>query len=359
MKTSELDYNLPDSLIATKPAEPRDSARILVLNKKTGLLQDKIFSDILEILGPSDVLVLNNSKVIPARIYGSVIGNPRQHEVLLVKNSHDAVWECWIRNGKKLAVGDTILFSGKLSAKYIGRKEDVFFLEFTLSGAALYQALYEIGEMPIPPYILKARHQKHDQDSDNEEYQTVYARYEGSVAAPTAGLHFTDDLLKKLHDKGVQIEYVTLHVGLGTFQPLDTDNVEDFKIHSEYYEVDPETALRLNKAKAEGKRIVAVGTTSVRVLESATIACDACGIQNPGNLQYSLLPKSGETSIYIYPGYEYKFVDAIITNFHLPKSSLLLLVSAFAGEENIKKAYKHAIEQKYRFYSYGDAMLIS
>lgn len=358
MKTSELDYNLPPELIATAPAEPRDSAKLLVLDKQTGELDDKVFSDLADILDENDVLVLNNSKVIPARLFGNVIGNVRKHEVLLVKNGHDAVWECWVRNGRKLIPGETLIFSQKLSATFVERKDDIFYLEFSQTGPKLFAALYEIGEMPIPPYILKARGEKHDAPLDNEEYQTVYAKAEGSVAAPTAGLHFTDELLQKLSKKGVQIEYVTLHVGLGTFQPIDSENIEDFQIHSEYYEVDPDVAMRLNQAKMDSKRIVAVGTTSVRVLESAAGKLDACGIQNPGGIGYTLLPKSGETSIYIFPGYEYKFVDEMITNFHLPKSSLLLLVSAFAGTDNIRKAYAHAIDQKYRFYSYGDAMLI-
>ncbi len=359
MKTSELDYNLPEELIATAPADPRDSARLLLLDKESGHLKDRVFSDLAEILGQGDVLVLNNSKVIPARLFGNVIGNIRKHEVLLVKNAHDAVWECWVRNGKKLVVGETINFSNKLSAKYLERKEDIFYLQFSVSGPALYAALVEIGEMPVPPYILKARGDEHDEPSDNEEYQTVYAKSEGSVAAPTAGLHFTEDLLASLNKKGVQIEYVTLHVGLGTFQPIDRENIEDFAIHSEYYEIDPETATRLNRAKSEDKRIVAVGTTTVRVLESAAVDYKACGLQNPGRLEHVLMPSSGETSIYIYPGYQYKFVDAMITNFHLPKSSLLLLVSAFAGTDSIREAYNYAIKKEYRFYSYGDAMFIS
>jgi S-adenosylmethionine:tRNA ribosyltransferase-isomerase len=359
MKTSELDYNLPDALIATEPAEPRDSARLLLLDKVTGATEDRVFSDLSDILGENDVLVLNNSKVIPARLFGNVLGNIRGHEVLLVKHYKEATWECWVRNGKKLAVGETLIFSNKLSAIYVERKEDIFYLKFSVSGPALYAALHDIGEMPIPPYILKARGEKHDNPTDNEEYQTVFAKSEGSVAAPTAGLHFTDELLSRLSKKGVQIEYVTLHVSLGTFQPLTTENIEDFQIHSEYYEIDPDTAVRLNQAKSVGKRIIATGTTAVRVLESAAEKFDACGLQNPGGIEYTLLPKSGETSIYIFPGYEYRFVDAMITNFHLPKSSLLLLVSAFAGTENIRTAYAHAIEEKYRFYSYGDAMFIS
>lgn len=398
MKTSELDYNLPTELIATAPVEPRDSARLLLLDRLSGELKDNYFGELVDTLGPNDVLVLNNSKVIPARLFANVIGNVRGHEVLLVKNVHHstpsswsregAVWECWIRNGRKLKVGETLIFENKLSAKYVRREEDIFFLEFSKSGVQLYQTLYQIGEMPIPPYISRARNvaassqypvastletseargTKHE--ADIVDYQTVYAKTEGSVAAPTAGLHFTDELLVNLSKKGVQIECVTLHVGLGTFQPIDSENIEDFHIHSEYYEIDPDTATRLNLAKAAGKRIIAVGTTTVRVLESAaTVGLQLPASSLPGRHEVSprageargahLEARKGETSIYIYPGYEYKFVDAMITNFHLPKSSLLLLVSAFAGTENVKNAYAHAIQMKYRFYSYGDAMFIS
>ncbi len=355
MKTSELDYNLPDELIARYPAEPRDAAKLLILDRADGSLDDRVFHDLTEILTSNDVLVLNDSKVIPARIFGKV--GERMHEVLLVKQASDSSWECWIRGGRKLKVGEAIAFSDGLKAKYVRRNEEIFYLEFSLEGAEFYHELATIGEMPIPPYILKARHQEHDDTVDDEEYQTVYAKTEGSVAAPTAGLHFTENLLLTLAERGVQIEYVTLHVGLGTFQPLNTDRVEDFQIHSEYYEVDPGTAERLNQAKIAGKRIIAVGTTSVRTLESAAVKVDSCGLTGCGR-DYLLMPKSGETKIYIYPGYDYKFVDAIITNFHLPKSSLLLLVEAFAGKQNIENAYQHAIESKYRFYSYGDAMFI-
>jgi len=386
MKTSEFDYQLPAELIATHPAEPRDSARLLVVNKVTNEVKDTVFSKLDKILTPNDILVLNNSKVIPARLFGQV--KDKIFELLLVKQVTENRWECFVRNGKKLIKGDILVFGEDLTGKYIKRNEEIFYFEFNYMEEELLEKISKVGEMPIPPYILRARHEKHDVSVDDFDYQTVYAKAYGSVAAPTAGLHFTEDLLARLMKRGVQIEYVTLHVGLGTFQPLNTDKVEDFAIHSEYYEISPDTAKRLNDAKITGKRIIAVGTTSVRVLESAATktmspsfeperrgsqASEPNGlVANPGisltpserdprfykDDNYCLLPKSGETSIYIYPGYEYKFVDAMITNFHLPKSSLLLLVSAFASTELIKKSYEHAIEEKYRFYSYGDAMLI-
>jgi S-adenosylmethionine:tRNA ribosyltransferase-isomerase len=356
MKTSEFDYFLPPELIATHPAEPRDAAKLLILDKNSGNIQDKVFSDISSILTDNDVLVLNKSKVIPARLHGQIHG--RLHEILLLRQTTNGIWESWVRGGGKLKAGDMIEFTENLKAEYLHREEEIFFLKFDLKGSAFARELAKIGEMPVPPYILKARKESHAEVIDNEEYQTIYASVEGSVAAPTAGLHFTDELFAKLHEKGAQFEFVTLHVGLGTFQPLNVGKIEDFQIHSEFFELDPATAERLNKAKMAGKRIIAIGTTSVRVLESAAVRYDACGLQNPGNLEFALMPKSGETDIYIYPGYKFKFVDAMITNFHLPKSSLLLLVSAFAGKENIEKAYQHAITEKYRFYSYGDAMFI-
>ncbi|MEI6266365.1 MAG: tRNA preQ1(34) S-adenosylmethionine ribosyltransferase-isomerase QueA [bacterium] len=356
MKTSEFDYQLPSDLIAMHPSEPRDSARLLVVNKESKNIKDSVFRELDQMLGINDVLVLNNSKVIPARLFGNL--KDKIFELLLVKQVTENRWECFVRNGKKLIIGDILVFGEDLTGKYIKRNEEIFYFEFNYMGKELLEKISKVGEMPIPPYILKARHEKHDESVDDFDYQTVYAKAYGSVAAPTAGLHFTEDLLTRLMKRGVQIEYVTLHVGLGTFQPLNTDKVEDFAIHSEYYEISPDTAKRLNDAKIAGKRIIAVGTTSVRVLESAATDIKTCGFINSRGLKYALLPKSGETSIYIYPGYEYKFVDAMITNFHLPKSSLLLLVSAFASTELIKKSYEHAISEKYHFYSYGDAMFI-
>lgn len=355
MLTSEFDYLLPPELIATHPAVPRDAARMLIMNRQSGGLEDSHFYDLDKYLNTGDVLVLNDSKVIPARLNGVV--DERHFGVLLVKQAGE-MWECWVRPGRRLRMGDVITFGEGLEAEYIKREKEIFYLKFNMTGSSFFASLDKIGEMPIPPYILKARNEFHEEKSDESDYQTVFAREYGSVAAPTAGLHFTDELLYKLSKKGIQIEKVTLHVGLGTFQPLNTEKVEDFHIHSECYEISPETAERLNVAKREGRRIVAVGTTAVRVLESAATNIKACGMINPGNVKYALLPHSDETAIYIYPGYEYKFVDGMITNFHLPKSSLLLLVSAFAGKDNIQKAYRHAIAEKYRFYSYGDGMLI-
>jgi len=294
--------------------------------------------------------------VIPARLQAISAG--RKYEVLLIKHSDGATWECWLKPGKKARPGDSFVFSDNLSATYLRREEDIFYLEFNLTGAAFYSELAKIGEMPVPPYILKARHEKHDETVDQDDYQTVYAKTEGSVAAPTAGLHFTDELMFRLRERGVQLEYVTLHVGLGTFQPVTTEVVEEFQIHSETFEIGVETANRLNAAKNEGRRIFAVGTTTVRVLESAAAKNEACGLQNPCNVGYTLLPKSGDTAIYIYPGYQYRFVDGMITNFHLPQSSLMLLVAAFAGKDAILAAYKHSVENGYRFYSYGDGMVI-
>jgi len=353
MKTSEFNYNLPQELIATHPSEPRDSARILVMSRENGSLDDRHFYQLPDILQAGDVLVFNDSKVIPARLHAVIPGRkpgiqPRIFEILLVKNVEASTWECWIKPGKKAKSGDIFTFSGKLSAELLRREDDIFILEFNLVGPEFYHEIEKIGEMPVPPYIVKARaldeqitNNKKQITTDRDDYQTVFARNEGSVAAPTAGLHFTDELLQKLRDKGIQLEYVTLHVGLGTFQPITAENVEDFQIHSEYYEINSATATRLQKAKHEGRRIIAVGTTSVRVLESSM-----------------LTSVSGDTNIYIYPGYEFGVIDGIITNFHLPKSSLLLLVSAFAGQKEIIHAYEYAVKNKYRFYSYGDGMVI-
>lgn len=349
MKTSEFIYSLPPELIATHPLEPRDMARMLVMNRGNDKLLDKHFRDLPDILQAGDVLVFNDSRVIPARLT-ALVGD-RKYEVLLVKNLKASTWECWIKPGKKARIGDIFKFSDKLFAEMLRREDDIFILKFNLSGTEFFAELTEIGEVPIPPYIVKARAFDEQEIMDKEDYQTVYAKTEGSVAAPTAGLHFTDELLQKLRDKGIQLEYVTLHVGLGTFQPVTAENVEDFQIHSEYYEINSGTAERLRKAKDEGRRIVAVGTTSVRVLESVSRHCEEQG-------DVAISSHSGDTKIYIFPGYKFRFVDGIITNFHLPKSSLLLLVSAFAGKEEILSAYQHAIDNKYRFYSYGDGMVI-
>lgn len=350
MKISEFNYNLPEQLIATHPLEPRDGAKMLVMDRLTGELTDKHFYDLPDVLKAGDVLVFNDSKVIPARLHATVtrLDLVTHFEVLLIKNVNGSTWECWLKPGKKAKIGDILTFSGYLTAKYLRRQDDIFILEFSLDGAAFFSEIAKIGEMPVPPYIIKARdldeqktNNKKQITTDERDYQTVYAKTEGSVAAPTAGLHFTKDLLAKLSKKGIQLEYVTLHVGLGTFHPVTTEVIEDFVIHSEYYEINEGTASRLRLAKKEGRRIIAVGTTTVRVLESSG-----------GQAGH------GDTSIYIYPSYKYRFVDGMITNFHLPKSSLMLLVSAFSTKEHILTAYAHAIENKYRFYSYGDGMVI-
>lgn len=347
MKLSDFDYYLPVEQIAEHPVEPRDSAKLLIFDRENESKDEATFACLDEILQKGDVLVFNDSKVIPARIYGKV--NDRDHEVLLVKKVGE-MWECWVNKGRRLKADDDFVFSGNLSARFVKRENEIFYLKFSLKDEEFYKELDEIGEIPVPPYILKARNQeKNNIEIDNEDYQTVYAKNSGSAAAPTAGLHFTEELLERLEKKGVELEFVTLHVGLGTFQSVTTENVEDFQIHSEYYSVAEKTAENLLNAKRAGKRIIAVGTTSVRVLES---------FFSDGIEKIDIRELSGETNIYIYPGYKFKFVDGIITNFHLPKSSLLLLVSAFAGTENIKDLYSFAIKNKYRFYSYGDGMLL-
>jgi len=346
MKIKEFDYNLPRELIAVEPSKKRDQARLLVLSRDSGLISDSYFYDLPNYLKAGDVLVFNNSKVIPARLSGFL--QDRKYEILLVKKIKNNRWECWVKPGRRLKVGQTLTFGPRLRGIYLERINDIFIFEFDLDNDDFYQEIEKIGQMPIPPYILRARNsgnlpQYTKDDLDN--YQTIFASKTGSVAAPTAGLHFNSKLLEQLNKNGIQQEMVTLHISLGTFQPVTTESVEGFQIHSEYFEVDSETAKRLNQAKTEGRRIIAVGTTSVRVIESVT---------KDGLIQ----PMSGETNIYIYPKYKFKFVDGIVTNFHLPKSSLLLLVSAFATRDQIMMAYEHAIKKNYQFYSYGDGMLI-
>lgn len=350
MKLSEFYYQLPKKLIAVGPCLERDKARLLVLNQANGHLTDDYFYNLDKYLKSGDVLVLNDSKVIPARLEGESAG--KRFEVLLVKNIGKNKWECWVRPGRKAQIEADFAFSSRLKGKLIERKGDLFIFDFNLSDDTFYREIEKIGQVPLPPYILKARKEHHlalIQQNDLKNYQTIFAQKIGSVAAPTAGLHFNKRLLARLNKNGIQMEKVTLHVSLGTFQPVNTEKIEDFHIHSEYFEISKEVTERLNKAKREGRRIIAVGTTSVRVLETVTKQIAK---------SQKLMAKSGETAIYIYPDYKFKFIDGLITNFHLPKSSLLLLVSAFAGKENIKKAYEHAIKEKYRFYSYGDGMLI-
>ena len=338
MKKSDFYYDLPEELIAQHPAEPRDSARLLVYHKDSGKIEDKHFYDIIDYLKHGDVLVINDTKVIPARIYGHRDATGGKIEFLLHKRIDLTDWEVLAKPARKALPGNIIRFSDKLYAEVLSCGEDgIRHVRFHFDGV-FEDILREIGEMPLPHYI-------HEKLEDDEQYQTVYARESGSSAAPTAGLHFTEELLEKIKAKGVEIVKVLLHVGLGTFRPVKTDEITDHKMHSEYYCVTREAADAVNKAKSEGRRIIAVGTTSVRVLESATF---------DGKLQ----EKSGFTEIFIYPPYQYKMVDALITNFHLPESTLVMLVSAFIGRENTLAMYKYAVEQKYRFFSFGDACFL-
>ncbi|MDD7158058.1 MAG: tRNA preQ1(34) S-adenosylmethionine ribosyltransferase-isomerase QueA [Firmicutes bacterium] len=338
MKKSDFYYDLPEELIAQHPAEPRDSARLLVYHKDSGKIEDKHFYNIIDYLKPGDVLVVNDTKVIPARIYGNRDATGGKVEFLLHKRIDLTDWEVLAKPARKALPGNIIRFSDKLYAEVLSCGEDgIRQVRFHFDGV-FEDILREIGEMPLPHYI-------HEKLEDDEQYQTVYAREAGSSAAPTAGLHFTEELLEKIKAKGVEIVKVLLHVGLGTFRPVKTDEITDHKMHSEYYCVTKQAADAVNKAKSEGRRIIAVGTTSVRVLESATF---------DGKLQ----EKSGFTQIFIYPPYQYKMVDALITNFHLPESTLVMLVSAFIGRENTLDMYKYAVEKKYRFFSFGDACFL-
>ncbi|MBQ3584243.1 MAG: tRNA preQ1(34) S-adenosylmethionine ribosyltransferase-isomerase QueA [Lachnospiraceae bacterium] len=340
MKLSEFSYNLPEELIAQDPLEDRASSRLMVLDRKTGEIQHKVFSDITEFLHPGDCLVLNDTKVIPARLIGTKIGTDAHIEVLLLKRKENSVWEVLVKPGKKARVGCRISFGdGILIGEVIDIVEDGNrLIRFEYEGV-FEEILDRLGEMPLPPYITHKL-------KDKNRYQTVYAKNEGSAAAPTAGLHFTNELLKKLEDMGVVIARVTLHVGLGTFRPVKVENVLEHHMHSEFIHIEESEAEKINQAKKNGGRIISVGTTSCRTLESAT---DENGI---------VLPVSKETDIFIYPGYQFKAVDALITNFHLPESTLLMLVSALAGKENILNAYEIAVDEQYRFFSFGDAMFI-
>lgn len=336
--TKDYDYNLPEELIAQTPLLNRSESRLMVLNRKTKEIEHKHFSDIIEYLTPNDVLVLNDTKVIPARLYGHKEDTNAVIELLLLKDEGNNVWQTLARPQRRVKIGGIIFFGdGRLKAKCIS-KEDMGICRFELLyDGILVEILDSLGEMPLPPYI-------HEKLQDKGRYQTVYAKHPGSAAAPTAGLHFTPELLQKIKDKGVEIVYVTLHVGLGTFRPVDEDDLTNHTMHSEYYEISEDAAKRLNEAKALKKRIVAVGTTSTRTLESA--------------YQDGFRACCENTSIFIYPGYEFKAIDAQITNFHLPKSTLIMLISAFAGREFVLEAYKKAVDKKYRFFSFGDAMLI-
>lgn len=339
MKTDDFDFYLPDNLIAQTPLEKRDSSRLLVLDKKTGEVEHKHFSDIIDYLNIGDTLVLNDTKVIPARLIGEKEDTKAVIELLMLKDLGNDVWECLCKPAKRVKIGTIVKFGNKLSAKciYVG-EEGIRRFELIYSGI-LYEILDELGEMPLPPYI-------HEKLQDKDRYQTVYAKNIGSAAAPTAGLHFTEELLNRIKDKGINVVFVTLHVGLGTFRPVSVDDVTKHKMHSEYYIMTDEVAKILNDTRKKGRKIISVGTTSTRTLETVM------------NLYGEFRGCSGDTSIFIYPGYKFKGVDALITNFHLPKSTLVMLVSALAGKDNIMNAYKIAVENKYRFFSFGDAMFI-
>ncbi len=337
MKTSLFDFELPESLIATHPANPRDAARMLVVDG----LRDMGVRDLPSFLKPGDVMVFNDTKVIPARLFGK--RGEASIEILLHKNIGESTWMCFARPAKKLKVADRVIFADDLSAEVMEKRDDgQVVLRFDQSGSVFHKKLAECGHMPLPPYIERA-----DNSDDKERYQTIYAKHEGSVAAPTAGLHFTPELLVAIDAIGVKRVHVTLHVGGGTFLPVKVEDTKDHVMHSEYAEISVEVAAAINAAKKGGGRVIAVGTTALRTLESAA---DEDGV---------LRPMQRETDIFITPGYRFRVVDILLTNFHLPRSTLFMLVSAFAGLERMQEAYRHAISGKYRFYSYGDACLLN
>lgn len=340
MKTDDFDYYLPENLIAQTPINKRDESKLMVLNKETGTIEHRHFADIIDYLTPNDVLVLNDTKVMPARLIGQKEDTNGHIELLLLKNTQNNIYECLCKPAKRVKIGTIVNFGdGILKAKCIEVKEEgIREFEFLYDGI-FYEILDKLGEMPLPPYI-------HKKLKDKNRYQTVYAKNIGSAAAPTAGLHFTQELLEKLKNKGITICYVTLHVGLGTFRPVNVEDVTTHKMHSEYYTINEETAKILNQAKKDGKNIVSVGTTTTRVLETVI------------NQYQTFKECSGYTSIFIYPGYQFKAVDSLITNFHLPKSTLIMLVSAFCSKEIIMNAYSEAIKNSYRFFSFGDSMFI-
>jgi S-adenosylmethionine:tRNA ribosyltransferase-isomerase len=341
MTKEEFNFYLPEELIAQDPLEDRSSSRLLVLEKETGKLEHKTFKDIVGYLNKGDCLVINNTKVIPARLIGEKEGTGAKVEVLLLKRQQDDVWETLVKPGKKAKIGSKISFGGGILT---GTVIDVVdegnrLVQFSYDGI-FEEILDQLGQMPLPPYITH-------QLQDKNRYQTVYAKYEGSAAAPTAGLHFTKELLKEIEEKGVTIANVTLHVGLGTFRPVKVDNILEHHMHSEFYQIEPEEAEKINNTKKNGGKVICVGTTSCRTVESAA---GEDGMVKAG---------SGNTEIFIYPGYKFKVLDSLITNFHLPESTLIMLVSALAGREHVLHAYEEAVKERYRFFSFGDAMFIS
>ena len=341
MNVKDYDYDLPEELIAQDPLEDRSSSRLMVLDRQTGDVEHRHFTDILEYLHPGDCLVINNTKVIPARLFGVKEDTQAKIEVLLLKRKENDIWETLVKPGKKAKPGTKLVFGdGLLTAEVVDVVEEGNrLIQFHYDGI-FEEILDQLGQMPLPPYITH-------QLKDKNRYQTVYAKYDGSAAAPTAGLHFTKELLQKVKDMGVDIAEVTLHVGLGTFRPVKVENVLDHHMHSEFYMVSQEAADKINRAKESGHRVIAVGTTSTRTLEAAA--------DENGRLHET----SGWTEIFIYPGYQFKVIDALITNFHLPQSTLVMLVSALAGREHVLHAYEIAVKEKYRFFSFGDAMFIA
>ncbi len=339
MRTEDFDYNLPEELIAQHPADKRDFSRLMVVDRKTGKREDKHFYDIIDYLNEGDLLVMNDTRVIPARLFGHREGKEEEIEVFLLENIEDDKWEVLVRPGKKMKIGTKCIFSDELSLEVIDIKEDGNrVIEFFYDGI-FQEILDRLGNMPLPPYIKEKL-------KDKERYQTVYSKNPGSVAAPTAGLHFTKELLKKIEEKGVKLAYITLNVGLGTFRPVKVDDVKNHKMHSEFYQISKETADLINETKKNNKRIISTGTTTTRTLESV--------YKKNGQIKED----SGWTDIFIYPGFEFNVIDCQITNFHLPKSTLIMLVSALASKEIILDAYKDAVDKKYRFFSFGDAMFL-
>ncbi|MBS6500326.1 MAG: tRNA preQ1(34) S-adenosylmethionine ribosyltransferase-isomerase QueA [Clostridium sp.] len=340
MKVSDFDFDLPEELIAQHPLEKRDSSRLMVLDKKSGTIEHRSFHDVIEYLNEGDTLVLNNTRVMPARLIGEKEGTGGKIEFLLLKRIEGDRWECLAKPGKRAKIGQKFTFGeGKLTCTVVDIVEEGNrIIEFSYEGI-FEQVLDELGEMPLPPYITEKL-------EDKERYQTVYSKEKGSAAAPTAGLHFTEELLREIKAKGVNIAYLTLHVGLGTFRPVKVEDINEHIMHSEYYHLDKENADLINETKKRGNKVIAVGTTSTRTLETI------------GDENGFVREQSGWTDIFIYPGYKYKVIDELITNFHLPESTLIMLVSALSGKENVMNAYNEAVKKKYRFFSFGDSMLI-
>lgn len=340
MKTSDFYYDLPQELIAQTPMEPRDMSRLMVIDKNTGEVEHKIFKDLIDYLRPGDCLILNDTRVIPARIYGVKKETGAVVEFLLLKQSENNVWECLCKPGKRAKIGTEFVFGdGIVECEVVDITDDGNRkVQFKCDSKEIYNILDKIGKMPLPPYIT-------EELQNGELYQTVYSKELGSAAAPTAGLHFTEEMLKKIEDKGIKLGYVTLHVGLGTFRPVKVDDVTKHKMHSEHYHISKETADLINETKKNGGRVISVGTTSTRTLESVATK-NGC-----------ICEDEDDTSIFIYPGYEFKCIDGLVTNFHLPESTLIMLISAFAGYDNVMNAYKIAVKEKYRFFSFGDACL--